>query len=598
MRTKLWVIVGLLGLLYGPCAARAADRVTASKIEQLVTQLGSEEYLERQQAETQLVQLGADAFAALQAAEGHADLEIATRAKYILTRIRIEWSRASDPAVVRKLMADYGELSFVLRQGKVEQLAGLSQQEGMGALCRIVRFDSSPKIARQAALAILGQGFLPPQRRAFALAALSLELGEGDSVPLSWLRLYVKQLQAPQQLDPGWLSLVDAELKLLAAGSSDTDRLRVLAFLQHHLGFATELADAEAIFASWQRMIGLAGPGEESGSLTSAMTWLINREQWEALEKLENAYHDLIYEERLLLYFVAIARDKQGRSAEAEDLANRAYELENGESSVRNSIATVVADYGGRHDWAEREWQYLIDTTPVTEVVSLKAREALGLYRLHDRLEHQAAADLLGETIDAVNKDPALRAKYQNTREWDGFRRASANRQYFLACHYAAEGDYEKQRQHLEQALRLSSENPDFLIAMYRIPEASETYRKKVAVRMATMKQRMEQEIKELESKPNLRQANSYNQWAWLISNTEGDFKKAVERSEYSLKLEPGSPSFLDTLGRCYYAAGELEKAVKVQREAVAKYPHMMVMQRQLKLFEEELEKRQQVASE
>jgi tetratricopeptide (TPR) repeat protein len=80
-----------------------------------------------------------------------------------------------------------------------------------------------------------------------------------------------------------------------------------------------------------------------------------------------------------------------------------------------------------------------------------------------------------------------------------------------------------------------------------------------------------------------------YNQWAWLVANTEGDYHKAIRYSRRSLELLPNTASFLDTLGRCYYAAGDIEKAVKAQRQAVRLIPHMQVMQRQLALFERAL---------
>jgi tetratricopeptide (TPR) repeat protein len=81
----------------------------------------------------------------------------------------------------------------------------------------------------------------------------------------------------------------------------------------------------------------------------------------------------------------------------------------------------------------------------------------------------------------------------------------------------------------------------------------------------------------------------NYNQWAWLISNTVGDYEKAIRYSQRSLQLQPEDAGYLDTLGRCYFAAGDLENAVKTQRRAVEKMPHMQVMQRQLKQFEESL---------
>jgi len=94
----------------------------------------------------------------------------------------------------------------------------------------------------------------------------------------------------------------------------------------------------------------------------------------------------------------------------------------------------------------------------------------------------------------------------------------------------------------------------------------------------------------EIDDNPN--EPIAYNQWAWLIANTEGDFPKAVRLSRRSLELRPDTASFLDTLGRCYYSAGEYEKAVESQREAVRLIPHMQVMQRQLKQFEKTLAER------
>ena len=56
---------------------------------------------------------------------------------------------------------------------------------------------------------------------------------------------------------------------------------------------------------------------------------------------------------------------------------------------------------------------------------------------------------------------------------------------------------------------------------------------------------------------------------------------------------DSGQASFLDTLGRCYYAVGDFENAVKYQREAIEKLNFMQVMHRQLALFESALAEKQ-----
>jgi tetratricopeptide (TPR) repeat protein len=63
----------------------------------------------------------------------------------------------------------------------------------------------------------------------------------------------------------------------------------------------------------------------------------------------------------------------------------------------------------------------------------------------------------------------------------------------------------------------------------------------------------------------------------------------AVVYSRRSLELAPDEPSYLDTLGRCYYAVGDYEHAVENQRRAVELAPQYGVMRRQLAMFEQAL---------
>ena len=126
---------------------------------------------------------------------------------------------------------------------------------------------------------------------------------------------------------------------------------------------------------------------------------------------------------------------------------------------------------------------------------------------------------------------------------------------------------------------------------MFRVADADDAW-------MADTRKRIQKLSKEIEEKieENPNDSVAYNQWAWLVANTEGDFQKAVRYSRRSLELDPGTASFLDTLGRCYYSAGNYEKAIESQREAVRLIPHMQVMQRQLKVFEKTLSEKKGTA--
>jgi tetratricopeptide (TPR) repeat protein len=143
------------------------------------------------------------------------------------------------------------------------------------------------------------------------------------------------------------------------------------------------------------------------------------------------------------------------------------------------------------------------------------------------------------------------------------------------------EKDYKGQRKSLERAYSRNHKDPDVLIAMYRLQESDDTYRERVKGRIVRALAEVEQEIEGNPAEPN-----GYNHYAWLVSNTEGDYDKAVRYSLKSLELRPETPSYLDTLGRCYYSAGELDKAVETQRKAVEMHPKVKVMQKQLEVFE------------
>jgi tetratricopeptide (TPR) repeat protein len=168
---------------------------------------------------------------------------------------------------------------------------------------------------------------------------------------------------------------------------------------------------------------------------------------------------------------------------------------------------------------------------------------------------------------------------------------------YYRGCQYGAEKDWSRARESFETAIAADPIDADVLIAMYRLPESDDQWREATRQRIGNLAQQLQQEIDE---KPS--DASPYNQWAWLISNTEGDFQKAIRYSHRSLELntngDSGAASYFDTLGRCYYAAGDYKNAIKYQRQALEKTSYMQVMHRQLALFEKTLAEKPGAGSE
>ena len=143
------------------------------------------------------------------------------------------------------------------------------------------------------------------------------------------------------------------------------------------------------------------------------------------------------------------------------------------------------------------------------------------------------------------------------------------------------QGDEVKGRRHLDLALEADPGEIDALIACYRLPDPTPEYRKQILdlINQAAAKLRAQ-----IAKSPN--QSTPYNQFAWLIANTEGDYDRAIEYSKRSLILRPErNGGYYDTLARCYFAKGDYENALKYQTKAAELEPHSGLIARQLELF-------------
>ena len=557
------------------------------KVLALIGQLGDEQYAVRRRAEEDLIHLGPDAFDQLKLAEDSADLEISERARYIVQQMRVEWVRPEDTAEVRRVLDRYGDLTEADRNKRLSRLAELKDGEGLPALCRIARLEPSPQVARRAALVIL-------KRDPTAVATASLvdacrrELGTSERAPAVWIQLWLREGADRAATLADWNTALEAEALLVKEESPETSVDVVYTLMKRRLDMCHELGLLDETTAALLRLttltMGKTASNQSISNLAWALRWIIDNKRWDVLDQVVEQRRDEIFGNRLLLYYVAAATSRAGRSDEADDLSQRAFDVDDPfEAAGRVAAGGALVELGFI-EWAEREYRRALDDLPVVSLESLAARREWATW-LHDREEHKKAADVLGEFFDAMAEDAPARRRI--VRQMDGrqyMNPLAARREYYLACHFEARKEFDRQREQLEKAWGQYEDDPDILISMYRLPGADDAFKAATKARIEEMSRKHLALIQQNPEDPTL-----FNQWAWLVSNTEGDFAKAVEYSRRSLELSPEEPSYLDTLGRCYYAAGDLESAAKSQRRAVELSPHYEVMQRQLAQFEREL---------
>jgi tetratricopeptide (TPR) repeat protein len=293
-------------------------------------------------------------------------------------------------------------------------------------------------------------------------------------------------------------------------------------------------------------------------------------------------FHDLFDAEPMLIYSLAQARAVQGRSEEAEALAQQAAGIRPEQIDLHAQSATRLR-LRGQSRWAEAEYRLVIDQSPAGSFAALGAQRLLA-DMLYDLLDFGRAADLLDASVAAMRENIRLHRENENGASVEEMQGRAL---YLRAEQKLEQGDQAGRRELLEQALVQNPLDIDVLIALSNIKDLSPDTRNRVA-------QRIEQAAQAFraEQSQSPHDATPYNQLAWLLANTDGDLDEALDGSRRSLELQPDEPAYLDTLGRVYYARGDLEAAIEQQSHAVELNPHSGLMRRQLELFQGALEKR------
>jgi hypothetical protein len=180
------------------------------RINRLIELLGDEDYSVRQAAQEELAKIGFDAFDALGAAVDHEDLEIASRAKYLLRLIRLQWTQEDDPPEVKTLLRDYEFQPPDVRLERIRKLARLPGGKGIPASCRLIRFEKSGLLSKYAAKEVLDREPLDQAGRSRWAAQLKEYLASSSRPAARWLLAYLQLGDDPKAALPAWTELVEA----------------------------------------------------------------------------------------------------------------------------------------------------------------------------------------------------------------------------------------------------------------------------------------------------------------------------------------------------------------------------------------------------
>jgi tetratricopeptide (TPR) repeat protein len=565
--------------------------VDAKQIQSLIADLGADDYFTREKAQAELTEIGAEAFDALsEAADRVRDVEVAERIAYLLRTIRVRWVDKSDPVEVRELLQNYEGMGEPDRNTVIDGLGNLPGTAGATALCRIVRFEPSLPLSKRAAIKILEQKPSPDVDPAKRRAVLEAGTGASPRPAADWIRKSLNEATDPASVAEAFTTLVDAEEQVLRQFPHRSKPEIVLGLLRYQVGLFKKLNRPQDMVAAMMRMIAFEQGGAEAARegkfpiLIEVLQTLTELKDWATVDQVVERFNDRVQQDSLTAYVVARAFQVKGDEKQAKRYAEIALKMDPGDQR-KHIVMGIDLRNRGWIDWAEEEYRAAIAMGTPTQAFTLIAQFQLG-ESLHDRGDDLAAAKILDEATAGIQA-----AAGQGLDVSDAGRGLEANRaraHFFYALHFRDNGDPKKCLQHLLDGLKDDQYDTEILIELFRLPDLDASTRDRVR---RLVRESADIYRRQMSDRPD--DDTPYNQFAWLISNTEGDFQEAIAASKKSLELKPESAGHMDTLARCYFAPGELENAVKEQRRAIDLDPHSQQMKRQLKIFEEALAKKE-----
>ena len=477
-----------------------------------------------------------------------------------------------------------------------EQLAKLPERQGIPALCRLARYETIDALSKYAALKVIEQPEIADATIRQQLAkSIDQIVGNSKRSAAGWLHVFAKTLLDPAAALPEWDALTRAEQETMDKHPEKTtpDIVRDLYRSQVEL-LKRQGKDQEVVEVIRRTFTLLNGTPEQVKELVE---WLIHAQKYDVVLEVSQKFDGVFTQSPELLYRLAETQLKLAKPDEAQATAERALNL-NPENLDEHRLVAIKLQDLGLHAWAEREYRQIIKTAPAGSVLDFGARFLLS-EMLHDQLKEQEAAETLKSICDLMDKDEGAKETCMRAqRDPEG---VYSRMNYFFACALVEQQKFAEVEARLNQAVAKDPTDADALIALYRLPNQSDERKAKTKAMidstMTMFRQQLEQykaaadqaPTGELQNVYNSRVALMCNQLAWLVGNTYGDYNEAVKLSQRSLELRPDYPGYLDTLGRCYYAAGDLENAVKYQSQAVKLDQHSGQMRRQLEFFQKEL---------
>ena len=286
--------------------------------------------------------------------------------------------------------------------------------------------------------------------------------------------------------------------------------------------------------------------------LLDACSWAIDNNLHPFVLELRAKHQRMFDQQPMLLYGAAEAKKVAGDEG-ADELAAQALRirpLPQNEAEKANMQPKEIEETAQAHreigmnlqerglfHWAEQEFRQVIDAMEISALPSAAARTDLA-EMLGSLERHEEVVEVLKPLTDRVENDDKFKQQLNTLNFY--YSRVRSDVDYHAALAMIKKGNPDEARPKLIKAFETYPRNIDILISMYRL-DGDDDWKQSVQAMLQRTIRQVESDVQQARAQvqqhgrdANPLLAREYNQYAWLISNTEGDYAKALD---YSLEV-------------------------------------------------------------
>lgn len=548
------------------------DQVSA-----LVARLGNEQFSLRERAQAELENLGPAIYEDILPALRDRDPEIATRAARLIAKLRYKAADELPEGQQRETLRAYFMESDDERRNLVSAPASLNEVSRVGMWCLVVRYETNEELAKLAALNVLAAISPKTIEKQPHFEDIQRYLARARRPAALWLMSYAKLAGDPSAYLERLQAFESQELELYSQTARLEQRTVATRLLKHALAYASEQQQRPQSIALFKQLLEIDQPDQQS--LPQLLDWLVQQQAWELLPEVEARFPKLGESvDPRVIYFLAEAALKQGNTEQLETYLQRASEIQPQNSSLHYQTAMLLYKRG-LLDWVERECALILkNTSPSQGIMAFNAHNLLAEIQ-NDQERYREAADSITAALELYSKSETVRERYEDNIRFSQ-EQLKAKRSFNRGLDAVRNGEHETALKAFREALTFDRNDADVLIAIFRLPKLTPEQREE---NHKHIREALTLYQDQIHSDPE--ESQGYNQYAWLVANTEGDFDLALEYSLKSVELKNESGGLRDTLAHCYFAKQDYANAVKTQEQAARMEPQSQTIKRALDKF-------------